>query len=106
MVAMRYTAYRTGLPSNPLVRIAFFIVAVIMLIGAVFLGAVVLSLIVGLGALAWLVISVRLWWMRRQFRSRRSDSNVEQSKPGEIIGVEYTVIEERSENPNSNEDTR
>jgi len=106
MVAMRYTAYRTGLPPNPLVRIAFFVVALIMVIGAVFLGAVLLSLIVGIGILAWLVISVRVWWLRRRFRSRRADSNESQSEPGEIVGVEYTVIEERSVNPHSNKDSR
>ena len=106
MVAMRYTAYRTGPPSNPLVRIAFFIVAVIMVIGAVFLGAVVLSLIVGIGALAWLVISIRVWWMRRQFRSKQTHSNEEPSEPGEIIGVEYTVIEERSANSDTDKDSR
>ena len=106
MYAMRYTAFRTGLPPNPLVRIAFFVVAVIMVIGAVFLGAVVLSLIVGIGAIAWLVISIRVWWLRRQFRSKPPDSNDDRSEPGEIIGVEYTVIEERSANSDPNKDTR
>ena len=89
---MNQHVYRPNLPQNPLVRIAAVIVAAFVVIGAIFLGAVVLFFLVGFAILAWLTLSVRLWWLRRQVQS--GDSRPE-SQHGEIVEVEYTVVEER-----------
>ncbi len=99
--SMNQHVYRPNLPQNPLVRIAAVIVAAFVVIGAIFLGAVVLFFLVGFAILAWLTLSVRLWWLRRQVQS--GDSRPE-SQHGEIVEVEYTVVEERSANNNRDRD--
>ncbi len=73
------------------------IVAAFIAIGAIFLGAVVVFFLVGLALLVWLVFSVRLWWMRRQMQGRgaRVRTRTERER-GDIVEVEYRVVEERA----------
>jgi membrane protein implicated in regulation of membrane protease activity len=93
---MRSPNYNQGLPSNPIVQVVAVLVAVVIAIAAVFVGAVVLSLLVGFAIIGWLVLMMRVWWLRRQARSRGGKSRESGSGSGEIVGVEYTVVDERS----------
>ncbi len=86
-------AYRLNLPQNPLVKIAAILVTAFMVIGAIFLGAIVLFFLVGFAVLAWLVLRVRLWWLRRQLHPGETGRD---EPHGDIVEAEYTVIEERS----------
>ncbi len=90
---MSPSAYKLQFSRNPLVQIAAIVVVVLVTVGAVFLGAIVLSFFVGLAILAWLGLTIRLWWLRR--RMRRSDTG-RSAQGGEILEVEYTVVEERT----------
>ena len=90
---MNQGIYRQNLPQNPIVRTFAMIVALLAAVGAIFLGAVVVFFLVGFGLLAWIIISARLWWLRRKM-TRRAGSREPSS--GEIVEVEYTVVEERS----------
>ena len=90
---MKRSAYKLQFSRNPLVQIAAIVVAALITVGAVLLGAVILSFFVGLAILASIIFSIRLWWLRRRVR-RGDTSHGEQI--GEIVGVEYTVVEERS----------
>ena len=85
--------YNPQLSRNPLVQIAAVVVAAFIVIGAVFLGAIVLSFFVGFAILVWLVLTIRFWWLRRRMRWSETSHG---TRRGEIVGVEYTVVEERS----------
>jgi hypothetical protein len=78
-------------------------VAAFIVIGAVFLGAIVLSFFVGLAILAWVILTIRVWWLRRS--ARRGGSSGE-ADHGEIVGVEYTVVEERSVDESRHRDSK
>ncbi len=95
--------YNPQLSRNPLVQIAAVVVAAFMVIGAVFLGAIVLSFFVGFAILAWIILAIRVWWLRRSVR--RGDSGRSGDR-GEIVGVEYTVVEERSVDESRHGDSR
>jgi membrane protein implicated in regulation of membrane protease activity len=85
--------YRARLPENPLLQFFALLVAAVVAIGAVFLGAILLSLFLGLAVIAGLVLYIRLWWLRR--RAAKPDA-AGRNRPGEFVEVEYTVVEERS----------
>jgi len=90
---MSQSAYKLQFSRNPLVQIAAVVVAVLVTVGAVFLGAIILSFFVGLAILAWLGLTIRLWWLRQ--RMRRGETG-RSAQGGEILEVEYTVVEERT----------
>ncbi|HEY5622341.1 MAG TPA: hypothetical protein VIV14_01185 [Gammaproteobacteria bacterium] len=90
---MNQGVYRRNLPQNPIVRALAALVALLAAIGAIFLGAVVVFFLVGFAVLVWVIVSVRLWWLGRKMTRR--DGGREPSA-GEIVEVEYTVVEERS----------
>ena len=100
---MKSFNYNQGLPVNPIVQVVGVLFAVIIAIAAVFVGAVVLSLFVGFAIISWLVLMVRVWWLRR--RLRPVDSQSRESGSGEIVGVEYTVLDERSMNHRDKQDS-
>ncbi len=89
---------RLTVSRNPLLQLAGLVVGAIVTVGAILLGAVVLAFIVGFAVIAGLVLYIRLWWMRRQLRQRRSGprGRGREEPPGEIVEVEYTVVEERT----------
>ena len=99
--------YNPQFSRNPLVQIAAVVVAAFIVIGAVFLGAIVLSFFVGIAILAWVILSIRVWWLRRSVR--RGDSGRGPGRGpdrGEIVEVEYTVVKERPVDDSRNRDSR
>ena len=97
---------RLTVSRNPLLQLAGLVVGAVVAVGAILLGAVVLAFILGFAVIAGLVLYIRLWWMRRQLRHRRSGPRGQGrgqgrgggrgEPPGEIVEVEYTVVEERT----------
>jgi hypothetical protein len=95
-------------PMNPLSRILAGILAVLALVGAFFFGIFVLAFAVGIGLIAWLLFSIRLWWMRKKGVMGGLDGGPGSGpahRPGQgsgeasrdIIDVEYTVVSRRDE---------
>ena len=100
---MRY--YLAPPPNGPLSRIVAAVFAVLTLVGAFFFGMIVLALAVGLGLLAWLGVTLMMWWSRRQ-GERRTDSSrragspgqgVHEARGGDIIDADYEVISQRDD---------
>lgn len=95
MHGRRFTA---GLPANPLLQAAYFIVGGIVLIVAIFMGAIVLSVVFGLAMIAGIAIWVRLWWLQHKMLKARAGhpgaGALRQGETGRVIEVEYTVVDE------------
>lgn len=88
--------YYRGIPSppqNPIVR-AFAVIAGLGLFALMlFLGLVFFAAFAALGAVAWLVFTVRRWWLTRQGGAQgRSDND-----PSSVIDVEYRVVRDRDD---------
>lgn len=93
-------------PMNPLSRLLAGILAVLALAGAFFFGIFILGLVAGLGLIAWLVFSIRMWWLRKKFtgnsggmrgagsQNRGQDAGAD---GGDIIEAEYTVVSRKDE---------
>lgn len=84
-------------PSNPLSRLLAGLLAVAALVGAFFFGLIVLALAAGLGLLAWLALTLRLWWVRRQMARVGSGPASGEDKPesgrgGNVIDADYEVV--------------
>jgi hypothetical protein len=77
-------------PMNPLSRLLAGILAVLALAGAFFFGVFVLVLAVSVGFLGWLVLWIRMRWVRR--KASPSDN-----RNGEVIDAEYTVVSRQDE---------
>lgn len=94
-------------PLNPLSRILAGILGVLALVGAFFFGIFVLAFAAGLGLIAWLFFSIRLWWMRKKGTTSggggAASGPAQRQGPGpgetsrDIIDVEYTVVSRRDE---------
>jgi len=74
--------------------------AAMLAIGAIFIGAIVLFLFLGLAVIAGLVFYMRLWYLQR-----RAAQAVASEPPSsqEYVEAEYTVVQER---PASDDRTR
>lgn len=89
-------------PLNPFARVLAGLAAVAVLVGAVFFGLIIFAVALGLGLLAWLVLSVRIWWLRRRMpqgapgdvdsAGRRPERRADDSR---VIDAEYEVISRR-----------
>lgn len=90
---MQFRVYRTRTPQNPLLQFLALVVAVVVAVGAVFLGAILLTLFLGLAVVGGLILYIRLWWLRRRVAKRPSG---DRGRSGEFVEVEYTVVNERS----------
>jgi len=100
--------YLSPPPMNPLSRLLAGLLAVLALVGAFFFGIFVLALVVGVGLIAWLVLWIRMLWIRRKmpaadFRTgadhREDPASGARSSAGEgeVIDAEYTVVSRRDE---------
>ena len=87
---MRY--YISPPPVSPLARVIASVFAVLAVIGAAVLGLFMLAALIGFGLLAWLVLTIRRWWVRR--RRPQAQAQRHQGNP-EVIEAEYTVISRR-----------
>lgn len=65
---MRHVFLINGRRPNPLVQVLGVIGGALMLVAALFVGAFVFLALLGLAVIGGLLFSLRLWWLRRQFR--------------------------------------
>jgi len=95
-------------PMNPLSRLLAGVLAVLALAGAFFFGVFVLVIAIGLGLIGWLVLWLRMWWMKQKLArgAERTDSGAapgrqpgtgQGDRKGEIIDAEYTVVSKRED---------
>lgn len=88
---------------NPVSRLLAGIVAVLALVGALFFGIFVLALVVGIGLIAWAVLWLRMWWLKRTMPrdSYGQNSGVftetggtagSAERKGDVIDAEYKVV--------------
>ena len=89
-------------PTNPLLQILYFLVGGVLLIGAIFMSAIVLAFAFGFAIVLGLIIYVRVWWLKRKFArsGRKPSAESSQSQESEVIEVEYTVVDERDDRDN------
>ena len=87
--------YRVLASKNPILQVAGLVVGAVVTVGAILVGAVLISLILGLAVIAGLVLFVRVWWLRRR-AERSARPYGKRAAEGEIVEVEYTVVQERS----------
>ena len=90
---MSYRLDNLRLAGSPIAQFLSLVAGALIAVGAVLLGAVVLFLFLGLAVVAGLAFYIRFWWQRR--RLQREGHRMRSSGSGEIVEVEYTVIEER-----------
>jgi hypothetical protein len=99
MSARHYTFRTSG---NPLVQALWVVVGVVVLVAAVVMGALVLTVLLGLGVVAAAVVAIRVWWLRRKLEREGAfnaphaptDGSAEPHEP-RLIEAEYTVVNER-----------
>jgi len=80
---LRYTVRQ---PPNLFVQIVGFILGIGLFAFAVVIGGFLLAGFLGLGLIAWLVISARIWWLTRKAEQRRDAEE-------RIVEAEYRVVE-------------
>jgi predicted lipid-binding transport protein (Tim44 family) len=83
---MRNIRYTVQQPPNLFVQIIGLILGIGLFAFAIVIGGFLLAGLLGLGLIAWLVISVRIWWLSRKAERQR---DVE----GHIVEAEYRVVE-------------
>lgn len=72
--------------SNPLSQLAAAVVfAAVAAVAAIF-GVFILAAVIGLGAVLALIVTVRVWWLRRQLRRGKGNQD---ASSGTIIEGEY-----------------
>ena len=79
---------------NPILQAVGLIVGALVTVGAILVGAVVLSLGIGLVVLVGLVMFVRVRWLKH--RMKQTVTPTDDMPSGEITGVKYTVVKERT----------
>lgn len=98
--------YLTPPPMNPLSAILAGLLTVLALVGAFFFGVFILILAVGLAVLAWLILTLRLWWLRRRWSGRAAGGGPDQvvregrveNAEGQVIDADYEVISRHEDN--------
>lgn len=86
--------FAVGTSTNPVMQALYLLVGGVLLIGALIMGAVILAVVVGLALIFGIVVWLRIWWLRRKLgkAARRQGKS---GTSGEVIEVEYTVVDER-----------
>lgn len=84
---------RARFSRNPLIQLFTVIASVLLAIGAILLGAVMLSLFLGVVAVIGFCFYLRLWWLRKQWTKKTYHSN---SREEGFVEGEYQVLQERS----------
>lgn len=86
-------------PNNPILQVLYFLVGGVLLIGAFFMGAIILAVVLGFAVILGIIIYIRIWWLNRKIARSGRKSADEPSQSGEstVIEVEYTVVDERDE---------
>jgi hypothetical protein len=97
----RMPFYISPPPRNPLTAILAALAGGLLMVGAFFLGFVVLVVALGLGLLIWLAVLLRVKWLQRGMRkqgvgpfsraAQRSESRTE------ALETEYTVVSRHTE---------
>jgi predicted lipid-binding transport protein (Tim44 family) len=90
---------------NPVSRVLGGLLGLLVLVGAFFFGLIVLAAALALGLLAWLALTLRMWWLRRRWHS--ADGPGEAAGPGrtgaagrrerDVIEADYEVISRRDD---------
>lgn len=91
---IRYTPL-PGPPRNPLIRLLVAVAGVVFFIGAAFLGALVFLALIGLFAFGALLVSLRVWWLRRRLRRNPAGTPPQvspASRRGAVLDGDYTVV--------------
>lgn len=83
-------------PTNPILQALYFLVGVVVLVGALFMSAVILAVVLGLAVILGIVIYIRVWWLKRKLARSGAGPGAGPSQPtdSDAIEVEYTVIDE------------
>jgi len=94
---MNGRVFSFGSSGNPLVQILSLLAFGALLTVALIMGAVVIAVILGLAVIAGIVLSVRVWWLRRKFRGGPPfDAGSGPPGPGpgnaRLIEGEYVVV--------------
>ncbi len=79
---------------NPILQAVGLIVGALVTVGAILVGAVVLSLGIGLVVLVGLVMFVRVRWLKHWMK--QTGTPTDDMPSGEITSVKYTVVKERA----------
>lgn len=90
------------MPTHPLLQALYVLLGGVVLIGALFMGAILLSVALGIGLIVGFVAFLRASWQgrgrprqsRQPGQARRTGSG---RAGGELLEAEYTVVEERDE---------
>jgi hypothetical protein len=86
-------AFTLRTPSHPLVQAVYCVVGGIVLIGAMLMGAVILSIALGVGLILGAAVLARSWWLGR----KASPGRPRRPAAGALLEAEYTVLDERDE---------
>ena len=84
---------RARFSRNPLIQLFTVIASALLAIGAILLGAVMLSLFLGVVVVIGFCFYLRLWWLRKQWTKKTHHSN---SREEGFVEGEYQVLQERS----------
>lgn len=97
----RMPFYISPPPRNPLTAILAALAGGLLMVGAFFLGFVVLVVALGLGLLIWLAVLVRVKWLQRRMRKQGVDPFSRAGQPSgsqtEVLETEYTVVSRHTE---------
>ena len=87
-------------PGNPLTRLIAGLFGLLALIGAFFFGFVLLAVALAVGLVAFVVIQLRFWWLRRNsaFAGQRpGESKPREDSDGTVIDAEYEVVSRKED---------
>lgn len=107
--------YGFGTSGNPLVQALWMVLGAALLVGAVVMGALVLTVLLALGVVAAAALAIRVWWLRRKLgRGGAFDAAGPHSTDGDaadrpapqLIEAEYTVVAERDPSDGRDRDDR